>query len=128
MSQLLLDTHVFIWFSEDAPNLPTAVREKIESADSVYLSIVSLWEIAIKISIGKLSLQTNYHDIEAGLVSLGIELIPISFADTTRLIDLPLHHRDPFDRLLIVQAIERSLLLVSADEVFDAYPVQLFWQ
>jgi PIN domain nuclease of toxin-antitoxin system len=128
MSQLLLDTHVFIWFSEDAPNLPVAVREKIESADSVYLSIVSLWEIAIKISISKLSLQTNYHDIEAGLVSLGIELIPISFADTIRLIDLPLHHRDPFDRLLIAQAIERSLLLVSADEVFDTYPVQLFWQ
>jgi PIN domain nuclease of toxin-antitoxin system len=97
MSQLLLDTRVFIWFFEDAPNLPATVREKIESADSVYLSIVSLWEIAIKVSISKLSLQTNYRDIEAGLVSLGIELIPISFADTIRLIDLPLHHRDPFD-------------------------------
>lgn len=128
MSRLLLDTHVFIWFSEDAPNLPVPVREKIESADSVYLSIASLWEIAIKISIGKLSLQTNYHDIEAGLISLGIELISISFADTTRLIDLPLHHRDPFDRLLIAQAIEHSLLLVSADAVFDAYPIQPFWQ
>jgi PIN domain nuclease of toxin-antitoxin system len=69
----------------------------------------------------------DYHDIEAGLVSLGIELIPVSFADTIRLIDLPLHYRDPFDRLLIAQAIERSLLLVSADKVFDTYPVQLFW-
>jgi PIN domain nuclease of toxin-antitoxin system len=127
MSQLLLDTHIFIWFSEDAPNLPIALREKIESADSVYLSIGSLWEVAIKISIGKLSLQTKYQGIEEGLSRLGVELISISFADTIRLLDLPLHHRDPFDRLFIAQAIERSLVLVSADEAFDAYPVERLW-
>jgi PIN domain nuclease of toxin-antitoxin system len=127
MSQLLLDTHIFIWFSEDAPNLPIALREKIESADSVYLSIGSLWEVAIKISIGKLSLQTKYQGIEEGLSRLGVELVPISFADTIRLLDLPLHHRDPFDHLFIAQAIERSLVLVSADEAFDAYPVERLW-
>ncbi len=82
MSELLLDTHTFIWFSENAPNLSVALKEQIESADRVYLSIASLWEIAIKISIGKLTLQSDYADIEAQLPAAGILLLPISFADT----------------------------------------------
>lgn len=127
MSRLLLDTHTFIWFAENSSYLPASVREEIESADLVCLSIVSLWEIAIKIGTGKLSLQVKYQDIEAGLPNLGISLISISFMDATHLLDLPLHHRDPFDRLLIAQAIERSLVLVSADEIFSAYPVQKLW-
>ncbi len=128
MSRLLLDTHVFIWFVENSPKLPIAIREEIESADRVYLSISSLWEIAIKLSTGKLALQVVYDDIEAMLPGAGIELISISFADTTHLLTLPLRHRDPFDRILIAQAIERSLVLVSADRSFGDYPVQKLWE
>lgn len=127
MSALLLDTHAFIWFSENAPNLSVALKDRIESADFVYVSIASLWEIAIKISIGKLTLQADYADIEAQLPAAGILLLPISFADTVRVRNLPLHHRDPFDRILIAQAINHSLVLVSRDEMFDAYAVQRLW-
>ncbi|MCP2730497.1 type II toxin-antitoxin system VapC family toxin [Limnofasciculus baicalensis] len=127
MSALLLDTHTFIWFSENAPNLPVTLKEQIESADRVYLSIASLWEIAIKISIGKLTLQVDYAKIEAQLPGSGILLLPISFVDTVQVLNLPFHHRDPFDRILIAQAINHSLALVSRDEVFDAYVVQRLW-
>ena len=127
MSELLLDTHTFIWFSENAPNLSVALKEQMESADRVYLSIASLWEIAIKISIGKLTLQSDYADIEAQLPAAGILLLPISFADTVRVSNLPFHHRDPFDRILIAQSINHSLVLVSRDEMFDAYAVQRLW-
>lgn len=128
MSALLLDTHTFIWFSENAPNLSVALNEQIESADRVYLSIASLWEIAIKISIGKLTLQADYAEIEAQLPAAGILLLPISFADTVQVRNLPFHHRDPFDRILIAQSINHSLVLVSRDEMFDAYAVQRLWE
>ncbi len=127
MSELLLDTHTLIWFSENDRNLSSALKEQIESADFVYVSIASLWEIAIKISLGKLALQADYADIEAQLPAAGILLLPISFADTVRVCNLPFHHRDPFDRILIAQAIERSLVLVSRDRVFTAYPVRQLW-
>jgi PIN domain nuclease of toxin-antitoxin system len=84
MSAFLLDTHTFIWFSENAPNLSVALKEQIESADRVYLSIASLWEIAIKISIGKLTLQSDYADIEAQLPAAGIWLLPISTIPSSR--------------------------------------------
>jgi len=91
------------------------------------LSIASLWEISIKISIGKLTLQADYADIEAQLPAAGILLLPISFADTVLVRNLPFHHRDPFDRILIAQSINHSLVLVTRDEVFDAYAVQRLW-
>ncbi len=82
MKGYLLDTHAFIWLSENDPNLPIKLREKIDSADKVYLSIISLWEIAIKINIGKLSLKKNYQHIENELKLSDILLLPITFADT----------------------------------------------
>jgi PIN domain nuclease of toxin-antitoxin system len=127
MNGLLLDTHAFIWFSEDSPKLPVSVKQAIEDADHVYLSIASLWEIAIKTSLGKLPLLVPYADIERQLPHMGIELMPISFADTTHLLTLPFHHRDPFDRLLIAQAIARQMVLVSADGEFGPYPVKRLW-
>ena len=95
---------------------------------TVYLSIVSLWEIAIKVNIGKLSLKKNYEQIEIELNSSDILLLPISFNDTKKLCSLPLYHRDPFDRMLIVQAMERSLILVSRDNKFTDYPIQTLWE
>ncbi|WP_310481181.1 type II toxin-antitoxin system VapC family toxin [Chamaesiphon sp. VAR_48_metabat_403] len=127
MTNLLLDTHAFIWYSENDPKLPESIKIDIENADRVYLSIASLWEIAIKLSIGKLSLRSNYESIEASLEPAGISLLPISFADTVRVMNLPLHHRDPFDRILIAQAIDLSLTLISCDAAFAAYPIQIKW-
>jgi PIN domain nuclease of toxin-antitoxin system len=127
VTSLLLDTHAFIWYSENDPKLPESIKIDIENADRVYLSIASLWEIAIKLSIGKLSLRSNYESIEASLEPARIELLPISFADTVRVMNLPLHHRDPFDRILIAQSINHSLTLVSCDASFTAYPIQIKW-
>jgi PIN domain nuclease of toxin-antitoxin system len=127
VTNLLLDTHAFIWYSENDPKLPESIKMDIENADRVYLSIASLWEIAIKLSIGKLSLRSNYESIESSLEPAGISLLPISFADTVGVMNLPLHHRDPFDRILIAQAIDRSLTLVSCDAAFAAYPIQIKW-
>ena len=128
MTNLLLDTHAFIWYSEDDPKLPNSIKIEIETADRVYISIVSLWEIAIKLSIRKLSLRSNYESVEASLEPARIDLLPISFADTVRIINLPLHHRDPFDRILIAQAMNHALTLVSCDRAFTAYPIQLRWE
>lgn len=128
MTNLLLDTHAFIWYSENDSKLSESIKTEIETADRVYISIASLWEIAIKLSIGKLSLRSNYESIEASLEPAGIILLPISFADTVQVMNLPLHHRDPFDRILIAQAINHSLTLVSCDAAFTAYPIQLRWE
>ncbi len=127
MTNLLLDTHAFIWYSENDSKLPESIKIDIENADLVYLSIASLWEIAIKLSIGKLSLRSNYESIKANLEPAGISLLPISFADTVQVMNLPLHHRDPFDRILIAQSINHSLTLVSCDRAFTAYPIQIKW-
>ncbi|WPF89366.1 type II toxin-antitoxin system VapC family toxin [Cyanobacterium aponinum UTEX 3222] len=128
MKGYLLDTHAFIWLSENDPNLPINLRQKIDSAEKVYLSIISLWEIAIKINIGKLSLKKSYQHIENELKLSDILLLPITFADTQRLCNLPLYHRDPFDRMLIVQAMEKELILVSKDTKFSAYPIEILWE
>ncbi|MGK7955180.1 MAG: type II toxin-antitoxin system VapC family toxin [Crocosphaera sp.] len=128
MNDFLLDTHAFIWLSENDPNLPNSLREIIDLADTVYLSIVSLWEMAIKLNLGKLSLKRNYETIEQELESSDISLLPITFIDTLQIYRLPLHHRDPFDRMLIAQAINKSLILISRDTQFDAYPIQRIWE
>jgi len=127
MNRLLLDTHALIWFVSNDPNLPGSTRDKIESADDVFLSIASLWEMAIKLNIGKLPLQGNFEDIEPQLIAAGITILPLSFADTVQFRYLPLHHRDPFDRILVAQAINHSLVLVSRDVAFDAYDLQRLW-
>jgi PIN domain nuclease of toxin-antitoxin system len=81
MTPLLLDTHAFLWYSEDDANLPAPLKAAIEGADLVYLSITTLWEIVIKLNLGKLSLQTNYELIEAGLEAGGINFLPVTCAD-----------------------------------------------
>ncbi|NET54776.1 MAG: type II toxin-antitoxin system VapC family toxin [Symploca sp. SIO2E6] len=127
MSNFLLDTHTFIWLSENDYHLSQNLRDMIDIADRVYISIASLWEIAIKFNLGKLSLQQSYETIGAELESSDILLLPISFIDTLQIRYLPLHHRDPFDRMLIAQAINHSLILISRDVKFDAYPIQRLW-
>jgi len=127
MTNFLLDTHAFIWLTEENPNLSESLRDRIDFADNVYVSIVSLWEIAIKLNTGKLFLNRPYELIESELNNSDILLLPILFRDTLQIRSLPLHHRDPFDRMLIAQAMNHSLIVVSRDSAFDAYPIQRLW-
>jgi PIN domain nuclease of toxin-antitoxin system len=123
----LLDTHTLIWFLDNDSRLPIGTKEQIESAESVFVSIVSLWEIAIKINIGKLTLKTNFQAIEQNLIEQDISILPIDIAAIQTYLNLPLHHRDPFDRILIAQSIDLALTIISCDIQFDAYPVTRLW-
>ena len=102
----LLDTHTLIWFLENDPRLPAVTRTQIETTPTIFVSIVSLWEISIKANIGKLDLSFPFSTISCNLINLGITELPITFKDLEIYLSLPLHHRDPFDRILIAQAID----------------------
>jgi PIN domain nuclease of toxin-antitoxin system len=127
--KLLLDTHVLIWLVEGTDNLSQAAKQAIENEDnSLYLSIASLWEITIKSSLGKLNLKIPLDRIiESYILPSGIEILPIHFNHLLVLRDLPLHHRDPFDRLLISQAQSAELTLISNDQFFSDYLVPILW-
>ena len=123
---LLLDTHIVLWYLDDNPNLPTSQRIQIEDRrNQVAVSAVSLWEITIKQSIGKLELIDDIATVESSLRQQGIEILPIQAAHLQRLLSLPFHHRDPFDRLIIAQALAEKMTLLSNDSAFSAYPVSL---
>jgi PIN domain nuclease of toxin-antitoxin system len=125
----LLDTHTFLWFITGDRSISKRAREIIDTpSNRPLLSIASLWEIAIKVSIGKLTLHKEYDDMMTEQLSHnGIELLPIDFAHLTAVSKLPLHHRDPFDRLIIAQAMSENIPLVSADVAFDAYDITRIW-
>ena len=126
---VLLDTHTFIWYIEGNTSLTEKAREIIEfSADNVYLSIISLWDIAIKTGKNKLAMQNEYDDLLDVLNSLNIQVLPITFVDTQIYKNLPLHHGDPFDRMIISQAINNSLTIVGCDQSFNDYPIQILWK
>jgi PIN domain nuclease of toxin-antitoxin system len=127
MDSILLDTHAFIWLVEDDANLPVSLRNLIENTNNVFVSIASFWEISIKIQIGKLTLQSNFNDMESSFESTRFKLLPISLKDTIQVSNLPLYHRDPFDRILVAQAMNHSLAIVSRDVAFDAYAIQRVW-
>jgi PIN domain nuclease of toxin-antitoxin system len=124
----LLDTHVLLWFSQGDAQLSLRAREIItEDTNQLYFSVVSLWEITIKLNLGKLKINHTVEELYAFLEQLNIEILPIEQADLAQYLILPLHHRDPFDRLLIAQAIDRNLTLVSIDDAFQSYSVPLLW-
>lgn len=126
---LLLDTHAFLWFIAGDTNLSKSARAAIEDLDNNrYLSMASLWEIAIKISVGKLELSEPFETlIPKQLTENSIELLGILFEHTALISSMPLHHRDPFDRLLIAQSKAEQMTLVSADPMFDSYSVNRLW-
>ena len=124
---ILLDTHTLIWFLDNDPQLPIKTRTLIETTPTVFVSIVSLWEIAIKANIGKLSLSFPFNTIEPTLNRQGITQLPISFNDLEIYLNLPLHHRDPFDRILIAQAMNHNLTFISKDTQLTPYNIQCQW-
>jgi PIN domain nuclease of toxin-antitoxin system len=126
---VLLDTHTFIWYIEGNSKLTEKAREAIElSADRVYLSIISLWEIAIKTGKKRLTLQNQFDDLLDVVNSLEIEILSITFVDTQIYKNLPLHHGDPFDRMIISQAISNNLTVIGCDQSFNNYPIQILWK
>jgi len=127
--KLLLDTHAFLWFLEDDARLSASARTLIADGDNdIYLSIGSLWEMAIKISLGKLSISQPFESfIPEQLAINRIDLLHIAVEHAARLTALPFHHRDPFDRLLIAQALTADMPIVGADVAFDAYGVRRLW-
>jgi len=118
----LIDTHIFIWFVENLPNLSQSIKNLIEDENNeIFISIASLWEISIKTSINKLQLNRKYEEILDVLKDNSIEILPINFSHTVENNKLPFHHRDPFDRIIVSQAIVENLDFISADEIFDDY-------
>ncbi len=126
---MLLDTHTLLWFLNNDSRLPVSVRQKIEETELVFVSVVSLWEIAIKINIGKLNILISFESIKENMNALNIQELPIEFDDSLAYIGLPIlkDHKDPFDRMIVTQAMRRSLTLVSADKTLDAYSVNRLW-
>ena len=112
----------------DDPQLITTAAELLESENDVLLSVGSLWEIAIKVSIGKLELPRPFDEFIPEQLALNdITVLPIRVADCHQIITLPFHHRDPFDRLIIAQALVEGIPSVSIDSVYDTYGVQRLW-
>ena len=128
MQQNLLDTHTFIWFIDGDKQLSQTARTSIEG-DNVanYVSIGSLWEISIKISLKKLELKVPFDQINKQFLENGFELLPVTFADTLTVSTLPFHHRDPFDRIIIAQALNSGINIITKDENFSLYGVNVIW-
>lgn len=126
--EYLLDTHAFIWFIEGDKQLPKTIQNKIADINNeCFLSIASLWEIAIKSSSGKLELKIPFATIADFILQTEIKVLPIEFPHLLKLGDLEFIHKDPFDRLIIAQAITQNLTLLSVDKHFKDYPVKCIW-
>jgi PIN domain nuclease of toxin-antitoxin system len=126
----LIDTHIFLWFIQDSPSLPTNIKSLMEDGNNqLLLSMASIWEIAIKYSLGKLQLNGAFEEFIEEQLSLNeIALLPIQIKHLKKLINLPFHHKDPFDRLIIAQAITEKETVISVDQYFRQYPVSTIYQ
>lgn len=125
---LLLDTHAFIWFVSGDNLLSVKAKNAIENpSNQCYISVASLWEIAIKISLKKLKLTKPFNQIMVQIESNGFILLPISFEHTLSVSKLKFHHRDPFDRILASQVLTSDLILITRDEIFEKYKVKTIW-
>ncbi len=118
--KLLLDTHVVLWQLSGLRDLGPQARRAVASASELRMSVVSFAEIGVKVSIGKLTVPPELHD---RITASGVRILGLSGEHGLRIADLPLHHRDPFDRLLVAQAISEGLIVVTADERIAAYDV-----
>ena len=127
--KLLLDTHTFLWFIEGNFNLSNTARSLIEDeGNQRFLSIASLWEMAIKVSLNKLTLETAFTSlVRKQVYGNAIEVLEICPEHLDVLVKMPFHHKDPFDRLIIAQSVAESIAVISKDSEFEKYPVTLLW-
>jgi PIN domain nuclease of toxin-antitoxin system len=125
--KVLLDSHVFLWGITEAGRLSSEAQKALTSAE-LWLSVANLWESIAKVQIGKLSLpQPAGFFLSRELASNAVNVLPVSLGHVLRIESLPLHHRDPFDRMLIAQSLEEGWPIVIADPVFKRYPVRVIW-
>lgn len=117
--RILLDTHVYLWWLQDHPSLSAMARARIVSASKVYVSSASIWEASIKAGIGKL--EVDVEQLVAEIPRCGFEELPITAAHAAMVTRLPDLHRDPFDRILVAQALCEPVRLVTADAILGAY-------
>ncbi len=122
----LIDTHILLWFVNGDEKLPGSIKAILETEKTIFVSIATFWEIAIKNSIGKLNLPVSIAQLMEDCSQEGFNILPIQASHLDRLKDLPWVHRDPFDRLLICQAQEEKLTLITVDENIVKYEVQVF--
>jgi len=127
--RLLLDTHTFLWWINNDPSLSESARIAISSkVNECYLSLASCWELAIKTSIGKLQLTKSVDRfIPEELAANDFQLLSIDFRHVAKVETLSFHHRDPFDRLLVAQALIEKMTIISADTVLSEYGIKRLW-
>jgi PIN domain nuclease of toxin-antitoxin system len=127
--RLLLDSHAFLWAITDSNELSTKARDVLTDPDNeLFLSVASIWELAIKASIGKLTLRMPLGDLLlSARHDLGLRVLQVELDHALAVQDLPFHHRDPFDRLLVVQARSKGMPILSRDAVFDRYELPRIW-
>ena len=129
MIDSLLDTHTVIWFFQADPRLSGTAKALLEDPTNRKLvSIATCWEVAIKVGLGKLNLgEPSRPYLARAIARNNFELLPITLEHATAVEGLPLHHKDPFDRLLIAQAIVEGIPIIGVDVAFDDYPVRRIW-
>jgi PIN domain nuclease of toxin-antitoxin system len=127
--RVLLDISSFLWFVAGSDRLSREAREIMEDFDNeLVISVASLWEIAIKVSIGKLELLRQFDlFIPEKLEENEIEILHVTFCHLSEMIKLPFHHRDPFDRLIIAQSVSENLPLIASDRIFREYSIDIIW-
>lgn len=126
--EYLLDTHSLLWFINGDRELSDTAKSYIENPDTTkYVSVASFWEIAVKVSIKKLDLDMPFTELKEHVSKNGFTILPITFEHTSNLVKLDFHHKDPFDRLLISQALTDQLTIISRDSNFRKYTVNLIW-
>ena len=126
---ILLDTHTFLWWVNGSAKLSKRAQAAVERADNAcFVSLASCWEIAIKVSLGRLTVRSSLERfIAEQMAANGFEPLAITLAHAVGVSALPFHHRDPFDRMLVAQALDQDLSIVSIDPVFEKYGVRRIW-
>lgn len=125
---LLIDTHAFLWYITGDKQLPDKIIEKInDETNRCFISIASIWEIVIKLSLDKLEIKGGFNTIEDFLENNDFEILPVDFDDTKTLLDMDLIHRDPFDRMIIAQAHTTGSTVITKDRQFKNYDIKVLW-
>jgi PIN domain nuclease of toxin-antitoxin system len=125
---LLLDTHALLWYISGSSKLPEKMVNLINNkSNKCFVSIASIWETAIKLSLKRLTVEGGFQVIEDFFSDNDFDVLDISFQNIRSIIDLEFHHRDPFDRIIIAQAMQSQLTIISKDQFFQNYDVNVLW-
>jgi PIN domain nuclease of toxin-antitoxin system len=127
--KLLIDSHAIVWWMTDDPRLSSVARQMLGSSQHQrFLSLASLWKLSLKVAAGRLQgIGSTIDNLRQASAKQAIQILPITYEHIVRVESLPLHHADPFDRLLVAQALEEGLTIVTADRALSRYPAPVVW-